>query len=121
VHRWDKGWVQDFSGGAYDKSIIMHQDGTQKAYVVGGPIWSAYCANDGMARIGYPVGDERRVGDRRIQYFERGAIKEIATDRFEIVDEELPTGPASVRTLRPSEPSMMQRVSALFGVAGEGA
>jgi alpha-glucosidase (family GH31 glycosyl hydrolase) len=89
VHRWGKGWVQDLVGGKYDKSIAMHRFGLE-AFVVGGPIWAKYTASDGMSRLGYPVSRELEVGGRRIQYFERCAIKEVAPNQFEIVEEKLP-------------------------------
>ncbi|HDN79577.1 MAG: hypothetical protein DRI61_01795 [Chloroflexi bacterium] len=61
VHRWGKGWVQDFqTPDGTLKSIIMLRDGSDTAYILWGVIREHYIYKKGGAEgpLGYPVADQ---------------------------------------------------------------
>jgi murein DD-endopeptidase MepM/ murein hydrolase activator NlpD len=59
VHRWKKGYIQDFRGGDGYEGAIMQPDGVNYAYAVYGSIWSKYLILGGAEGVlGYPLTDE---------------------------------------------------------------
>jgi len=56
VHIWGQGSVQDFTGGAEGRGILMLVDGGNTAYWVSGDFWETYYAAQGPAgSLGYPT------------------------------------------------------------------
>ena len=45
------------------------------------------------SRLGYPISEEISAGGKRVQYFERGAIREISAGDFAFTDEQMPERP----------------------------
>lgn len=57
VHRWGKGWTQDFGGGLYLPGALMLADGSNTTYWVYGSVWITYSLLDSGAEgcHGYPT------------------------------------------------------------------
>jgi len=87
VHRWGKGYAQDFDGGDGGKGALMLRNRTKTAYWVHGLIWQKYEDLKGATGfLGYPLTDESEgtpssiTGSRnRYNGFEGGSIEHHAT------------------------------------------
>lgn len=76
AHRWNNGIVQNFSRGAWGENIIMKADNLGlPAFVVRTGMWETYRYNNGIDRLGYPIGNEYASPEGgAVQLFERGMI-----------------------------------------------
>ncbi len=90
VHRWGKGNVQDFDGGALGKVILAEADASEPwaehAYAVHGPIHDAWQARGGAASVGYPKEDAHDGPGGRVQTFENGCIGPDGAGGYEVFE-----------------------------------
>ncbi|MEI6332800.1 MAG: S8 family serine peptidase, partial [Pseudanabaena sp. ELA645] len=80
VHRWEGGYIQDFSGGYDARGGIMKSNANDMSYWVGGEFWTRFLAAGDARVLGYPTSDSYQItksnGDvYKKQDFQNGSIE----------------------------------------------
>lgn len=75
VHRWGRGWVQDYRDPNLGDTICMRKDNDVDAWMVRGAIRDTYFrSGGGPGKLGYPLEDEHPSETGPYQAFENGYI-----------------------------------------------
>ena len=75
VHRWGRGWIQDYRDEALGDTMCMRADSETTSFMVRGAIRDAYlAAGGGPGPLGYPVEEEHPSDTGPFQAFQNGHI-----------------------------------------------